>query len=147
MKAQRSIVIKSAPDKIWPFIVEPEHIKRWCQPVIRIDQTSKQTSGLGSTFYFEEKAMGRLLKMHFVVTEWQLHQSVAFQLTKGNVVKAYEQRYTLEKHPHGFKVTCFENVKFPLGLLGKIAGMIRKPVTEAHLRRNLASIKIMCETC
>jgi hypothetical protein len=113
--------------------------------VITISSTGEQKSGLGSTFYFEERAMGQLLKMNFIVTEWDLHRSVAFKLISGNLVKNYEQRYTLENTPDGLKVTCFESVKFPLGILGKFAGVFRKPVTEGHLTRNLAGLKVLSE--
>ena len=147
IKAQKSIVIKAEAEKIWPLIVEPGNIGKWCSPVIRILQTGEQSSGLGSTFYFEERAMGRLLQMNFIVTEWEFHRSVAFKLISGNLVKGYEQRYTLESTPTGLNVTCFENVKLPFGILGKFAGLFRKSVTEAHLERNLVDLKTLAEAC
>ncbi len=30
MKVQRSIEIAAPPEKIWPFLVEPEKILKWC---------------------------------------------------------------------------------------------------------------------
>ena len=146
MKVQESIIIRAEAAKIWPFLIEPVHIKKWCLPVIKIDRTSEQKSGPGTTFYFEERAAWQLLKMNFVVSEWIEHRSLAFKLTSGNFVKSYEQRYTLENTNTGLKVNCYEDVTLPLGILGKFAGIFRGPVTRAHLKRNLAAIKIMAET-
>ena len=30
MKVQRSIEIAAPPEKIWPFLVEPDNILKWC---------------------------------------------------------------------------------------------------------------------
>jgi hypothetical protein len=147
MKIQKSIIIQSAREKIWPLLAEPGNIVKWCSPVVRILQTSEQTSGLGTTFYFEERAVGRLMKLHFIVTEWKLHHCVAFKMTSGNLVKGYEQRYTLEKTPSGLKVTCFENVKLPFGILGKCFELFRRRVSEGHLERMLKELKMMSEAC
>lgn len=95
MKIQKSIEIAAVAEKIWPFLVEPANIVKWCSTVKRILHTSEQRSGLRAPFYFEEKAVGRLMKLHFVVSEWVVNRSVAFKMTSGNLVKGYEQKYTL----------------------------------------------------
>jgi uncharacterized protein YndB with AHSA1/START domain len=145
MKLQKSIEIATAAEKIWPFLVEPEGIKQWCGPVQRIFYTSEQHGGLGTPFYFEERAVGRLMKLHFVVTEWVVNRSVAYKMTSGNLVRGYEQRYTLEPTPTGIRVTCFENVILPFGILGKFIELFRRLVSEAHLEGMLANLKSLAE--
>jgi len=146
MKIQRSIEIAAVPEKIWPFLVKPANIMRWCGNVQRIHRTSEQDSGLGGRFYFEEKAMGRLMKLHFVVTEWEVNRSVAYKMTSGNFVKGYEQKYTLEPNLTGIKLTCFEEVILPFGFMGKFAGIIRRPVSVAHVNRMLVNLKTLGES-
>ena len=145
MKLCRSIVIKATGEKIWPFLVEPEKIIKWCTPINVIRHTSKQCSGLGTTFYLEEKAIGRLMKLHFIVTEWVLNRSAAFKMTSGNVVKSYEQRYTLESIPSGSRCTCFEEVTLPYGILGKFAGIFRKFTSNNLIDRMLLNLKYAVE--
>jgi len=145
MKLQKSIEIAAAAEKIWPLLVEPEGIKQWCGPAQRIFYTSEQHGGLGTSFYFEERAVGRLMKLHFVVTEWVVNRSVAYKMTSGNLVKGYEQRYTLEPIPTGIRVTCFENVILPFGILGKFIELFRRPVSEAHLEGMLVNLKSLAE--
>jgi hypothetical protein len=108
-------------------------------------RTSEQRSGLGTTFYFEERAVGRLMKLNFIITEWFENRSVAYKMTSGNLVKGYEQRYTLETTKTGIRVTCFEKVKLPFGILGKCFGLFRRPFSEGHLVRMLAELKVMGE--
>ena len=145
MKIKKSIEVFTVPEKIWPYLAEPLNIMKWCSTVKRIFQTGEKNSGLGAAFYFEEKAVGKLMKLHFVVTEWNYSRSVAFKMTSGNLVKGYEQRYTLEPTSTGIRVTCFENVTLPFGILGKFAEIFRKPVSEAHIERMLVKLKSLGE--
>ena len=145
MKIQKSIEIAAVAEKIWPFLVEPANIMKWCRTVQRIRHTSEQRSGLRTPFYFEEKAVGRLMKLHFVVSEWVVNRSVAFKMTSGNLVKGYEQRYTLEPTLTGSRVTCIEDVTLPFGILGKFVELFRKPISEAHLERMLIKLKSLGE--
>lgn len=145
MRIQRSIVIASAAEKIWPLLVEPAGIKQWCGPVQRIFYTGQQHSGLGTPFYFEERAMGTLMKLHFVATEWMVNRSVAFKMTSGNLVRGYEQRYTLESAPTGIRVTIFENVLLPCGILGRFFELFRRHTSETHLEGMLVRLKSLAE--
>ncbi len=147
MKIQKSIKILAKAEKIWPFLVEPATILKWCSPVKTILQTGKQRNGLGTTFYFEERAVGRLMKLNFIVTEWVVNKSVSFKMTSGNLVMGYEQRYTLETTPFGVKVTCFKSVTLPFGILGKFAELFRRAVSKGHLERMLAELKTLGEAC
>jgi hypothetical protein len=145
MKIQKSIEIAAVAEKIWPFLVEPEYIIKWCSPVKRILQMNEQRGGLGTPFYFEERAVGTLMKLHVEVTEWLVNRSVAFKMTSGNLVRGYEQRYTLESTTSGTRLTCFENVTLPFGILGKFVEIFRRPVSKTHLERMLVELKSLGE--
>lgn len=66
MKVQRSIEIAVPKEKLWPFLTEPEKIMKWYDTMNRFEYTGQQRSGIGTPFYFEEKAnsnvhIGRVL--------------------------------------------------------------------------------------
>jgi hypothetical protein len=145
MKIQRSISIDATAERIWPLLVEPENIMKWCSFAKKVSYTSERVRGLGTTFYFEERAVGRLMKLHFVVDEWTFKESVSFKMTSGNFVKGYQQRYTLEPSSKGIHLTIFENVKLPWGILGKLVGIFRKPRSNSHLEDMLIQLKKACE--
>jgi hypothetical protein len=144
MKIRKTIKIAASAKKIWPFLVEPQNILNWC-PVETIRYTGEQHSGLNTPFYFEERAIGRLFMMNFVITEWVANERVAFKMTSGNIVKGYEQRYTIESIPSGSQFTCFEDVKMPYGVLGRAAGLLRRFVSEGRLERMLGKLKVLAE--
>jgi len=145
MKIRRSIEIAAVSEKIWPYLVEPEKILEWCMTLKTFRRTSEQRSGMRTPFYFEERAVGRLMKINFVVTEWIVNESVAFKMTSGNLVKGYEQRYTIVATPSGSRVTCSEDVKLPWGILGKVGGLLRHSVSDAHLKHMLVKLKSLAE--
>jgi hypothetical protein len=145
VKIHRSIEITAAGEKIWPFLIEPEEILKWCHTLKKLLRTSEQRSGLETSFYFEERAAGLLLKLNFVITEWVHNERVAFKMTSGNFVKGYEQRYTIEATSSGSRLTCFEDVRLPFGILGKIVGLFRSSTSEAHLERMLTKLKSLSE--
>jgi hypothetical protein len=145
MKIRKSIKIAASANKIWAFLVEPWNILKWC-PVETVCCTSDQKGGMGTPFYFEEKAVGRLLMMNFVITEWVINESVAFKMTSGNIVKGYEQRYTIQSISSGSLFTCVEDVKMPYGVFGRVAGFFRRFVSERRLKRMLGKLKALAET-
>ena len=145
MKIHRSIEIAAPSKKIWPFLVEPEKILKWCAPAKKFDRTGNQSSGQGTSFYFEERAAGRLMKLNFVVTEWVVNERVAFKMTTGNFVKEYEQRYTIESIPSGSRCTCFEDVKLPYGIFGQLALLFRRRYSEGLLESMLGRLKVLAE--
>lgn len=119
---------------------------RWCRYATKVQTTGEQNSGLGCTFYLEERAAGRLLKLHFVITEWEVNRLFGFKMISGNLVKCYQQRYTLEPHRRGTKLTLVEDVTLPLGFMGRAAGFFRKPISEARVNRMLAQLKDLGES-
>jgi len=144
LKIQSSIEITATAPRIWSLLVNPEHIINWC-PVETVRYSGEQRTGLKTPFYFEELAIGRLLKFHFVVTEWVINKSVAFKMTSGDFVKGYEQRYTIEPTGAGHRFTCYENVKMPYGMLGSIGGLLRRGISEDRLDKMLKKLKKLAE--
>ena len=121
MRVQRSIEIAAPPGKIWPFLIEPEKILKWCITFRRFEYTGEQRSGVGTTLYIEEKAGPMpLMKLNFAVTEWAENERLAFRMTSGSGVKSYEQSWTIETIPSGSRFTFIENVELPFGIIGKL---------------------------
>ena len=146
LRISRSIESVASAETLWLFLIEPERIQKWCVPIRKFRHTGEQRSGVGTTFSFEEKAAGQLMKLNFVITEWVVNRSLAFRMTSGNLVKGYEQRYTIEAIPTGSRFTCTEDIELPYGILGKFIGLFRRSFSEAHLERMLLELKSLAET-
>ena len=145
MKVHKSIGIAATPEKIWPFLVEPEKILKWCITFIKFEYTSEQHSGAGTTFYLEEKAGGSLMKLNFRITEWLENERVAFSMTSGNSVKGYDQSWTVETTPSGSRFTFMENVRLPYGIIGKIIGLFVQRSSAATVAKMLPRLKSLAE--
>lgn len=145
MKVQKSIEIAAPPDKIWPFLIEPEKILKWCITFLKFEYTGEQRSGVGTTFYLEEKAGGPLMKLNFRITEWVENERVAFSMISGTFVKGYEQSWTVEATPSGSRFTFMEEVKLPYGIIGKIMGLFGQRGSEATVGKMLPKLKSLAE--
>ena len=111
MRVEGSIIIAAPPDKIWPFLVEPEKILQWCITFKKFEYTGEQSSGIGTPFYVEEKASPMaLMKIHFKIREWVENERIAFSMTSGYGVKDYEQGWTIKATPSGSRFTFMEDI-------------------------------------
>jgi uncharacterized protein YndB with AHSA1/START domain len=145
MKVQKSIEISAPPDKIWHFLIEPEKILKWCITLQKFEYTGEQRSGVGTTFYLEEKTGGPLMKLNFSITEWAENERVAFSMISGTFVKGYEQSWTVEATTSGSRFTFLEEVKLPYGIIGKIIGLFAQRGSEATVGKMLPKLKSLAE--
>ena len=146
MRIQRSIEIAALPEKIWPFLVEPEKILKWCITFKKFDYTGDQCSGVGTPFYIEEKAGPMpLMKLNFKVTEWVENERLAFSVTSGSGGKRYDQSWKVEAIPSGSRFTFMENFELPYGIIGKILGLFARFGSQANVGKMLAKLKGLAE--
>ena len=145
MKVQSSIDIAAPPQKVWPFLVEPEKILKWCITYQKFEYTGAQRPGVGSTFYLEEKAGGPLTKLNFTVTDWVENQRLACKMTSGNFLKGYEQKMTVEAIPSGSRFTFAEDIKLPYGVIGSMMGFFARSSSQAHVKEMMGKLKNLAE--
>ena len=145
MKVQKSIEISAPPNKIWPFLIEPEKILKWCITFKKFEYTSDQRGGVGTPLYIEEKAGGPLMKLNFVVTEWVENKRFAFKLTSGNMTRKYEQSWSIESIPSGSRFTFVEDFELPYGIFGKLFGPLAQRSSGATVKKMLAILKELVE--
>ena len=145
MRVQKSIEIAAPPEKIWPFLVEPEKILKWCITFKKFEYTREQRSGVGTPFYIEEKAAGPLMKLNFTVTEWVENERLVFSMTSGTGVKGYEQRWIIEATPSGSRFTFMENVELPFGIIGRLIGLFARFGSQVNVNKMLVELKSLAE--
>ncbi len=145
MRIEKSIEISTPPEKVWPFLIEPEKILKWCSTFIKFEYTSEQNRGMGAHIYVEEKAGGPLMKINFAVTEWVENEKLTFKMTSGSGVKSYRIKHTLETSPTGCIYTFMEEFELPMGIIGKLIEAIGKGVAKRHINEYLAELKRLVE--
>ncbi|UCB42688.1 MAG: SRPBCC family protein [Dehalococcoidales bacterium] len=119
MRIQRSVEIAAPPEKIWPFLVEPDKIMQWFTLLKKFEYTSEQRTGVGTTFYYEENTGLMLAKLNYKVTEWVENERLAFSMTSGPS-KRDDQVWAIEAIPSGSRFTLTEDYEMPWAILGKM---------------------------
>lgn len=145
MEIHESVEIAALPQKVWPLLVEPEHILRWCTTFRVFEYRGEQRAGPGTCFYVEEQAVGPLTKLRFEVTEWSEPHVLAFRITSGIGLKRYEQRWTLEATLLGSHFSMSKLITLPYGVLGRPWEIRAQGRSERLVREKLAKLRRMAE--
>lgn len=145
MKIQKAIEINAPPKKIWPYFVEPEKVLQWYSTFRKFEYTSNQHNGVGTPVYIEEQAVGPLMKMHFEATEWEENKKLALRMVSGSGVKSYNQVWSLENIPSGSRFTFMEEIELPMGIIGKLIGLIAQKMSETTVNKIQLKLKALVE--
>jgi len=146
MRVESSIEIAAPPEKVWPYLIEPDKVLKWCITFRKFEYTGEQRSGVGTPIYIEEKVSPMpLMKLNFRVTEWVENERLAFSLTSGNLTKGYNQSWIIKAIPSGCSFTFSEDFTMPFGILGKLMGTVGRSSSEAHVKEMLAKLKGLAE--
>lgn len=145
VRIERSIEIVAPSEKVWSFLVEPEKILKWWIALGRFEYTGEQRDGVGTSFYIEEKVTGRLVRLNFRVTEWLRNKRLAFEMTSGDFVKAYEQVWTIESTPSGSRFTLSQEFELLYGIAGKLLEPFARRQSEDLIERMLLNLKRLVE--
>ena len=145
VRIEKSISIAAPPEKMWPFLIEPEKFLKWWFTVQEYQPTGQPLSGIGSNFYAEEKCAGPLMKLNFTVTEWDENKKLAFIMTSGSGVKSYSQKWTIEASEVGSKFTLSEEWQAPFGVIGKISEIFLRGSSENLVEQYLLKLKNLVE--
>ena len=145
MKVGQSIEIYAPPEKVWPFLIEPDKVLQWCITFKKFEYKGDQKSGQGTPLYIEEQAGGKLTKMDFVVSEWQENAKLTIQMVSGASYKSYIQHFLLEPLPSGCQFTFMEEIIFPYGVIGRLIGFAAQSMSAATVNKMLVKLKTLAE--
>ena len=145
MKVRKSIEIGAPPEKIWPFLVEPEKVKKWFTTLEEFKYTESQHSGVGTPIYVEERIPNRLLSVTFVAEEWVENERIMLRATSSNYPRRYHIEWLIEPTDSGSRFTFFEHFEFPYGVWGKVLDILGPIVTRANITKWLTELKRLVE--
>jgi uncharacterized protein YndB with AHSA1/START domain len=141
----KEIIINANAEKIWPFLVEPEKILKWCFTLESFEYTSDQKGGKDSTFRFIDKGAVHKLEVNCVISEWVENKVVSFKMISGTHFKSYEGTWSVE-YDQGRSTFCFEEkTKMPYGIIGKLAGILSERRASAVVVDMLERLKSCVE--
>jgi len=145
MKVTKSIEIDAAPEKTWPFLAEPDNILKWYFPLQKFKYIGEQCQEVGAPFDFEEKVAGRVMKLKCEVTEWEDNKVFGLKMTSGDMMKSYEERWTVEPTDSGSRFTFMEQGELPYGFVGRMLGPIAARSSASTIEKMLQKLKALAE--
>ena len=144
MKIRRSIETSASPQSVWPFLVEPDKILRWFTLLESFEYTSEPRGGPGTSFHYEERSGGRLMKLDYRVTDWVVNDRFAFSMTSGPLTKD-DQVWRVEPAAAGSLVTLEEDVEMG-GVFGRmLLALLVGRMIGKHLEEMLTRLKALAE--
>ena len=145
MKVEKSIEISVTPDKIWPFLIEPEKILMWFDSFKKCEYASDKHSGSGTAYYVEEKVPGPLRKINFETIIWNENESLTLKMTSGKNVNSYEIRWDLKSTQSGTTFHFVEEIGMPFGVIGKVLGVLGQSTADKMVEGMLMKLKNLSE--
>ncbi len=145
MKVEKNIEIAATPEKIWPFLVDPKKIPQWFDSFKKCEFISEKHSGVGTTYYVEEKVPGPLRKINFESTDWNDKKNLTLKMTSGKNVGSYEINWQLEQDQSHTQFYFREDVGMPFGPIGKILGFLGQNTADKMVEGMLFKLKTLSE--
>ena len=144
MRVKGSIDISAPPEKLWPYLTEPDKTTQWFTNLKKFEYSCEKR-GLGATFHWEEESGGRIYNLDFITTEWVENEVFGYRMTNGDFFKSYVERWTLEATPSGCRFGFDDQIEFPWWILGKIIGLFVKNRSAADGRKIMANLVRLAE--
>ena len=85
------------------------------------------------------------MKLNFEATEWEQNTKLALRMVSGSGVKSYHQKRLLENIPSGSRFTFTEEIELPMGIIGKLLGLIAQKMSEATVNKIQFKLKTLAE--
>ena len=145
MRVQKSIDIAASPEKIWPYLIEPEKILAWFTSLQSFEYTGEKREGVGTRFYWVEKAHGSPIRLNFAITERVENERLAFSNTSGNTASSYGLGWAVASTPRGSRFTFDEELELPFGLVSKIFGWLAGCREKYDMGKRLGKLKRLVE--
>ena len=146
MKIEKSVKISASPDEIWPYLTEPQKMMMWFDTVRKVEFISEKHSGLGTTYYIEEKVPGPQRKINFEAVNWDENKRLTLRMTSGVGVKSYEIDWEIKSEQSGTTFYFTEDVGMPFGIIGSIMGILGQKTADKMVEGMLVKLKKLSES-
>ena len=142
IRVEYTVVIDRPIEEVFAFMAEVENLPRWAENTIEARQTSEGPVSAGTTCTVLNKAMGREMEHHFVVTKYEPHTRYAAKSTSGPF--PMHMSYLLEPSDGGTRVYTVSEAD--LGGIARIAGPVLSGMARKQIAADHRKLKAMLES-
>ncbi len=143
LSLEDSIVIRKPVELVWAFMDDPTRAAEWQPYLVELEQIPPDRMGVGTEQKYTFQYLGRTIRNHYVVTEYERLTRMAFKSLPGSSIEATGWNQ-IEATDAGSKLTIgFEPE------IGGFFGVLPRSVVAWSYRRtlvqNLSRIKKILE--
>lgn len=142
-KVKVAITIDAPPRVVWDEVGAIERHVDWMADAEEIRFTSSRRRGVGTTFDCATKVGPIRLVDRMEVTEWRAGRAMGVRHVG---VVTGEGRFTLRRARGGrTRFTWIERLTYPRWLGGRVGGVVGDQIMRLVWKRNLRTLKAVCE--
>jgi len=145
MKITVSDHISETPEKIFPWIENPEKAKQWQKNVKGGSTIKKDSEIVGTTFTETIEQNGRELTMSGTITRYQKNSHIGFHIE--SKIHSFDVSYILKKDGQLTNIAIEADIqwKFPMNIISFFMGeKITNNITK-DLENEIKELKILVE--
>lgn len=146
MRILFAVDILCGPDKVFPWIAEPEKAMLWQKGVKKGEIIKETPEKIGTTFIEEMGENGNSIEMFGVITGYVQNKLIAFHLD--SKIHKLDVSYSIDGNDYKSTVTVESTIywKFPMNLLSIIIGRKIKEGILKQTELEFGELKRLCET-
>jgi uncharacterized membrane protein len=143
-RIEKSVEIKTPPEKVFNYLKLPEKQPEWMQFLEKNTITSEKKEGVGVTVHGVGAMSGREMEWNWEVTEWEKNKRIAWKFEpppfKGG------GGFTLEPTDEGTRAVFESEYEVPYSILGKLLDKVKvRKSMEENLTTSLENLKSILE--
>ncbi|MCL4872404.1 MAG: SRPBCC family protein [Anaerolineae bacterium] len=145
MKINFAVEVLGEPDKVFPWIDNPEKAMLWQKGVKKGEIIKETPEKIGTTFMEEMEEGGNSLVMHGVITGYIRNKMITFQLE--SKIHKLDVCYSITGEDGKSVITVESNIhwKFPMNIMRIIFGRKIKEGILKQTESEFAELKRLCE--
>ena len=145
MRIEYQDEIQQTPEKVFPWISEPEKAMQWQKNVIGGEIIISKPEIIGTTFREVIEENGKSLEMLGIITKYVKNEIMGFHLE--SKIHEFDISYTIEAIGRTTRLSIKADIKwkFPLNIFSKFIGKKMADELKKQLESEVQDLKKLCE--
>ena len=145
MRIEYEDEIQQTPDKVFPWIAEPEKAMKWQKNVRGGEIIVNKPEIIGTTFREIIEEDGKSLEMKGIITKYVENRIIGFHLE--SKIHEFDVSYSIVGIGKATKLSIEADIKwkFPLNIIGKFMGKRMAETLKKQMESEVQDLKKLCE--
>jgi len=145
MRIEYKDEILQTPEKVFPWIAEPEKAMQWQKNVMGGEIIVNNPEIIGTTFREIIEENGKQLEMQGIITKYVENKIIGFHLE--SKIHEFDVIYSIVGLGEATKLSIEADIKwkFPINIISKFMGKRMAEALKKQMESEVQKLKILCE--